>query len=168
MHRETNGRSRAPVHGDRLRLHEEHGKSESLGNLVRRLGQDTSTLIQQEAALAKAEMREAGTRLARDSARIALAAGFAFVGVIALSAFLILVLGRAFGGAYWLSSLLVGGAAIMAGALMTRRAVEDMKRGFAPRVTLETLRESKDWLTREAGELKHDLTTRPATARRQE
>jgi hypothetical protein len=118
--------------------------------------------------LAKAEMREAGTRLARDSARIALAAGFAFVGVIALSAFLILVLGQAFGGAYWLSSLLVGGAAIMAGALMTRRAVESMKRGFAPRMTLETLRESRDWLSREAGELKHDLTTKPATARRQE
>ena len=168
MQRETNGRSRAPVHGDRLRLYEEAGRSESLGDLVRRLGQDTGTLIQQEAALAKAEMREAGTRLARDSARIAIAAGLAFVGVIALSAFLILVLGLAFGGAYWLSSLLVGGAAILAGALLTRQATGDMKRGFAPRVTLDTLRESKDWLTREAGELKHDLTTKPATVRRQE
>jgi hypothetical protein len=161
-----NGRARTSVRADRLMVYDPTHADESLGELIRRLGSDTSALIQQEAALAKAEAREAAGRIGRDSARVGIAAGLAFIGVLALSAFLVLALGRAMGGAYWLSSLLVGVAATVTGVVMARSAVQDMKRGFTPHRTIETLREGKAWATREARELKHNLTTTPATARR--
>lgn len=161
-----NGRARMSVRADRIEVHDLLHTDESLGELIRRLGRDTGALIQQEAALAKAEAREAAARLGRDSARIGIAAGLAFVGVLTLSAFLILALGRAFDGAYWLAALLVGTVALVTGVLMARAAVQDMKHGFAPRKTIETLREGKAWATREARDFTHDLTTTPATARR--
>jgi len=151
---------------DRMVVHGVPYTDESLGDLIRRLGSDTSALIQQEAALAKAEAREAAERLGRGGARIGIAAALAFIGMLALSAFLILALGRAFGGAYWLSSLIVGAAAAVTGVVMARSTVRDMKHGLKPRQTIETLREGKAWVTREAQDLKHDLTTTPTPARR--
>ena len=165
MHRD-NGRARMSDRADRMVVYGPPYTDESLGDLIRRLGSDTSALVQQEVALAKVEAREAAERLGRDSARIGVAAGLAFVGVLALSAFLILALGRAMGGAYWLSSLLVGKVAAVSGVAMARTAARDMKRGFTPRRTIETLREGKAWATQEARDLKHNLTTTPATARR--
>lgn len=154
------------VRADRMVVYDPPHTDESLGDLIRRLGSDTSALIQQEAALAKAEAREAAGRIGRDSARIGIAAGLAFIGLLALSAFLVLALGRAMDGAYWLSALFVGAAATVTGVVMARNAVQDMKRGFTPHQTVETLREGKAWATREARELKHNLTTTPVTARR--
>lgn len=161
-----NGRAQMSVHTDRLVVHSPLYTDESLGDLIRRLGSDTSALVQQEVALAKAEAREAVEGIGRGSARIGIAAGLGFIGVLGLSAFLILALGPVFGGAYWLSSLVVGTGATVTGFIMARSAVQDMKRGFKPRQTLETLREGKAWVKREAQDLKHDLTTSPASARR--
>ena len=80
----------------------------SIGELFRRLGTDTGTLIRAEATLAKAEARETAARVARDAAKVGVAAALALVGVIALSAFLIIGLGMLLGGAWWLSALSVG------------------------------------------------------------
>jgi hypothetical protein len=44
---------------------------------------DTGELIRQEAALAKTEMREVGSTLARDGAKIGVAAGLGLVGAMA-------------------------------------------------------------------------------------
>ncbi len=134
----------------------------SFGDLIKSLGGDSRALLQKEVELAKAEVRETGTRLARDAAKVGIAAGLAFVGVLALTAFLVIGLGNVLGGSYWLSSLLVGGVAAGVGYSMLKSATNDiMQHGIAPRQTLESLREDKDWVAQQARELKHDLTTDP-------
>jgi hypothetical protein len=150
-------------HGEGLRGGVIPTQSEaSIGELFKRLGTDTGALIRQEAALAKAELREAGTTIARDGARIGIAAGLAFVGALALTAFLVVGLGVLLGGAYWLSALIVGVVAFGVGAVMARSAVADIKqRGLTPRQTVETLKEDKAWAAQQARELKHDLTSDP-------
>lgn len=134
----------------------------SIGELFKRLGGDTGTLIQQEAALAKAELREAGARLARDGAKIGVAAGLSLVGVLSLSAFLIIALASLLGGAFWLSSLIVGALTLGAGALMARNAINDIKlRGLRPEQTMKTLRDDAAWAKEQVHELKNDLTSDP-------
>ena len=91
----------------------------SLGELFKRLTGDTSELIRQEAALAKAEMRDMASELAGDAAKVGVAAGLALVGVLALGAFLVIALGNQMGGAYWLCALIVG---VAGGLAPARRA----------------------------------------------
>ncbi len=136
----------------------------SLGELFKRLTGDTSELIRQEAALAKAEIREMASDLAGDAMKVGVAAGLALVGVLALGAFLVLALGNLLGGAYWLSSLIVGVVLLGIGAMLGKGAMNDIKeRGLKPERTIATLRADKAWATEQARELKHDLTTDPTT-----
>ncbi len=137
----------------------------SLGELLKRLTGDSADLVRHEVALAKAELRETGSMLAADGAKVGAAVGLALAGALALTAFLVIALGNLFDGRYWLSSLLVGAVLLGVGALLAKNAVNDVKRrGLAPRQTLATLREDKAWAGREARELKHDLTTDPTAS----
>jgi len=141
------------------------GHESSLGELFRSLTRDSSALLQKEVELAKAEVRETGTRLARDGAKVGVAAGLAFVGVLAITAFLVIGLGTALGGRYWLSSLLVGVVAAGVGYSMVKSATHDLTQGsLVPRQTLDSLREDKDWAAQQVRELKHDLTTDPTNS----
>ena len=63
-----------------------------LGDLFRQLAQDSATLIRQEVALAKAELRENVKSVARDAAKIAVGAVLAAVGALVMVAFLVLLL----------------------------------------------------------------------------
>ena len=136
----------------------------SIGELFRRLGTDTGTLIRAEATLAKAEARETAARVARDAAKVGVAAALALVGVIALSAFLIIGLGMLLGGAWLLSALIVGAVTLGIGALLVRNAVNDLKtHSLGPQQTIETLKEDKDWAARQMKELKRDLTADPTS-----
>ena len=155
---------RVERHSDAVAPGKPGTRDASLGELFKQLSGDTSELIRKEAELAKVEMREMGSALATDAAKIGAAAGLAMIGAFALTAFLILLLGNLFGGAFWLSALLVGLVALGIGAVMGRNAVNDVKeRGLKPTQTLATLREDKTWASQQARELKHDLTTDPTT-----
>jgi hypothetical protein len=135
----------------------------SIGELVKQLGQDLETLVRQEVALGKAELGQIGRRLAKDTVAIATAAFLGLVGVFALTAGVIILVGRALEGRYWLSALLVGAAVLVVAWVLIRKAIGDMKRnGLAPKETIATLREDKDWAARQARELKQDLTSNPA------
>jgi uncharacterized membrane protein YqjE len=155
---------RVEQRGDGLSAMHNSPREASLGELLKRLTSDSAELIQQEVELAKSEMRETMAAYAADAAKVGVAAGLAFVGVLALSAFLVIAIGNALGGRYWLSSLGVGIIASGVGYMMVTSAVKDMKqRGLKPRATLQTLREDKAWVSQQAKELKHDLTSNPAT-----
>ena len=134
----------------------------SIGDLFRRLTTDTGELIRQEAALAKAEIRETGSALAGDAREIGMAIGLALAGALALVAFLVIGLGNVLDGRYWLSSLIVGIVATGVGMMLAKNAVNDMKnRSFKPQQTIDTLKEDKAWASQQARELSHDLTTDP-------
>ncbi|MFL5576555.1 MAG: phage holin family protein [Gemmatimonadaceae bacterium] len=134
------------------------GAEPSLGELFRRLTTDTGELVRQEVSLAKVEIRETGATLARDGTKVGIALGLALAGVLALVAFLIVALGDLFDN-YWLAALLVGVVFLAVGAILTRSAVNDIKRrGLAPDQTVGTLREDAAWAKEEAREVKRELT----------
>jgi uncharacterized membrane protein YqjE len=131
----------------------------SLGELFARLSSDAQHLIRQEATLAKAELREAGARLARDAAKIAVAVALALLGAFSATAFLIIGLGALI-GSYWASALIVTIVLLATAAILGKSAMNDLKEGpLKPEETIETLREDAEWAKREAQALKRDLTT---------
>jgi uncharacterized membrane protein YqjE len=134
------------------------GHDPSIGELFKRLSSDTGDLLQQEIALAKAEAREIAKNARRAAVRMAMAAGLALTGVLALTAAVIIALGNALGGAYWLSALIVAVLALGTGALLAKRAGDHLSPArIAPRETAESLKEDARWAGREARELKRDI-----------
>ena len=76
-----------------------------------------------------------------------LAAGgaVAYAGLLAILAALIVLLDNVM--PLWLSALLVGIVVAVVGYVLVRRALEALKReDFAPRETMETLKEDRQWV----------------------
>jgi uncharacterized membrane protein YqjE len=119
------------------------GAEPALGDLFRQLAQDSATLVRQEVALAKAELRENVKSVARDTAKIAVGAVLAAVGALVMVAFLVLLLGDVV-GRYWAGALIVGVLFVGIGAILAMGA---MKR----------LKEDKQWLQSEMKQVRRDL-----------
>lgn len=138
------------------------GQEAGIGELLRRLTTDTGELVRQEIALARTELRESTSGLKGDATRIGIAAGLAIVGAMALTAFVIIGLGQILNGAYWLSALIVALFVLGTSAVLLRSAMADIRRRrLVPAQTLETLREDRDWASRQARELRAELTATP-------
>ena len=134
----------------------------SLASLFTDLTRDLSALIRQEVALAKTELRETGSMLARDAAKIGIAVGLALIGALAATAFVIIALGELL-GSYWASALLVAVVLLGVAAVVAKSAMNDIRnRGVKPEATLETLREDATWAKNEAQALRRDLTAHKA------
>ena len=134
------------------------GAEPSLGELFTRLTTDTGDLVRHEVALARAEMRQVGTTLARDGTRIGIALSLALAGVLALTAFLVVALGDLINN-YWLAALLVAVVLLAVGGYLAKSAVDDVKRrGLVPEQTMGTLREDAAWAKEEARAVKRELT----------
>jgi uncharacterized membrane protein YqjE len=116
-----------------------------MGDLVKQLAGQTSTLVRQEIDLAKAELSEKG-RVAGQGA--GLFGGAAVVGLMAagaLTATLILVLDKAMDA--WLAALIV---TVVMGALAAVLALQGRNRMRAaappiPQQTVETMKEDVEW-----------------------
>jgi uncharacterized membrane protein YqjE len=116
-----------------------------MGDLVKQLGAQTSTLVRQEIDLAKAELTEKG-RVAGQGA--GLFGGAAVVGLMAagaLTAALILALDTAMDA--WLAALIV---TVVMGALAALLALQGRNRVRAaappvPQQTIETVKEDVEW-----------------------
>lgn len=128
-----------------------------IGELFRRLSQDASALVRDEIALAKVELRESVKGYTQDAAKLGIAAGVGLVGVLALTAFLIVGLGDLLNN-YWLSALLVAVAFLVTAAVMAKGALAHMKRNsLAPQETVRTLKQDQQWAKHEAQEFKRQL-----------
>jgi hypothetical protein len=117
----------------------------SLGELFSELSQEASTLIRQEVQLAKAEVTRKATQAGREGAFVA-AGGF-----VAYAGFLALIAAAIFGVAefipLWLSALLIGVIVAGVGYLLLQKGLNGLKEiNPAPRRTIETLKEDKEWL----------------------
>ncbi len=134
------------------------GAEPSLGELFRQLTQDSATLIRQEVALAKAELRENAGRVARSAAMIAVGAMVALVGVLVLTAFLVILLGDLLDN-YWLAALIVGLLfAIIGGVLISTHLSRIRQTDLKPEQTIQTLKEDKQWLQSEIQDVRRELT----------
>lgn len=131
----------------------------SLADLFRRLTADAGELVREEVNLLRAELKQAGSTLAKDGQKIGIAVGLALLGAFALTAFLIILLGQLLGGNYWLSALIVGVVFLGVGAFLATSAIGDVKkRGIMPQQTIASLKEDVAWGKQETREVKRELT----------
>jgi hypothetical protein len=116
----------------------------SLGELFTELAQETSTLVRQEVNLAKTEMGQKASRAGKHAGILAAGGALAYAGLLAILAAVIVLLDNAM--PLWLSALLVGLVVAVVGYLLIRRALDALKKeDFAPRETIETLKEDQQW-----------------------
>lgn len=121
----------------------------SLGDLFQALSNDTSLLIRQEAALAKAEMQQKIDKITTDIGMIAGGAGLALFGAIALLIALIWGVGVLL-DSIWLSALIIGVIFLAVGGVLIYQAIQKIKElNPKPEQTIETLQEDKEWAKRQ-------------------
>jgi len=125
----------------------------SIPNLLRELRDETTTLLRQEVALAKTEMKENVSRMGGHAAQIAVGGFVAYAGVIVL----LIGIGHLLGAlliragldeqvAQWLAPSIVGLIVAIIGWMMLARAKHAMTHDdLAPKQTIDSLRENKEW-----------------------
>lgn len=119
----------------------------SLGELMAELSRETGTLVRKELELAKTEMtskvRETGTHVTVASAGGALL----HAGLLVLLAALVIGLAR-FGLEPWVAAVIVASLTMIIGYVLVNKGVSGLRRTqFAPRHTIETLKENAKWTT---------------------
>ena len=120
----------------------------SLGDLFSRLSEQASALIRQEIQLAQTEMTRKATKAGRNAALIALGGLIALGAFFSVIAALILVLAQVMEA--WLAALIVAVVLAIAAALIIQYGLSKLKQiDPAPRRTIETMRENKEWLTQQ-------------------
>lgn len=120
----------------------------SLGDLFSNLSAQASLLFQQEVQLAQAEMTKKATRAGQNAAYVVLGAVVAQAAFLTLVAALVLALSTVMDA--WLAALLVGVVLAIGAALMVRFGLTKLKEiDPAPRQTIQTMRENKEWLTQQ-------------------
>jgi hypothetical protein len=116
----------------------------SLGELFSELAQETSTLVRQEVNLAKTEMSQKASTAGKHLGVLAAGGALAYAGLLAILAGVIALLNDVM--PLWASALLVGIVVAIVGYLLIRKGLDALKReDFAPRETLETLKEDQQW-----------------------
>ena len=119
-------------------------REQSIGDLLKQLSQETSTLVRQEMELARAELTEKGKRAGAGAGMLGGAGVAALLTLGTLTATLILVLNEWMDA--WLAALILTGIwAAVAGvlALQGRNKVQEATPP-APQ-TVETLKEDVEW-----------------------
>jgi Flp pilus assembly protein TadB len=121
----------------------------SLGDLFAELSRETGQLVRKEVELASTELT-AKARKAAAGAGIAAAGGaLVHAGLLVLLAAIVIGLAQ-MGVAPWVSALIVAVVTMLGGYLLVNRGLGQVKRtGVAPTQTIETLKETAQWTTRQ-------------------
>jgi Putative Actinobacterial Holin-X, holin superfamily III len=120
-------------------------RGQPVGELVKQLSEQTSTLVRQEMDLAKAELTERGKAA---GAGAGLLGGAGLIGLLAagaLTAFLILLLSEAMDA--WLAALIVAVVYGAGAALLALSGRDRIREGMppAPEQTVESVKEDVRW-----------------------
>lgn len=128
----------------------------SVGSLIRELGEESSRLVRQEVALAKAELREKARVYERNAVKIAVG------GVLLLGAVLVLVVGvnqglialfdqfMALELAVWIAPLVLAAVIGLVGWSMVKQGKEAIaSEPIAPEKTAAVIKEEKRWIANE-------------------
>jgi uncharacterized membrane protein YqjE len=119
-------------------------REESIGDLLKRLSQDTSTLVKQEMALARAELTEQGKRAGKGAGMLGGAGVAGLLTLGALTATVIGVLDTAM--AFWLASLIVTVVWAAVAGVLALQGRNEIKEATPPAPqTVETVKEDARW-----------------------
>ena len=114
----------------------------SIGELFGQLSQDMTLLVRQEIQLARSEISEKLSRFTANLVSVAAGGFVAYVGGLALVAALILGLHDLANISLAISALIVGAVLAIAGYVMLKRGVDELKRvDIAPRRTVENIKD---------------------------
>lgn len=125
----------------------------SIGQLLKELTQESSTLLKQEVSLAKTEMSEKASRVGANLGEVAVGGAVAFLGAIALLLAVVYGLTSILNNfmpqdvASWLAPLIAGGILAAVGYSLIKKALATLKQeSITPQRTTQSLQENKEWL----------------------
>jgi hypothetical protein len=125
-------------------------RDRSVGELLRELSQQTTTLVRQELDLAKAELTEKGKQVGRGAGLLSGAGVVALVAFGALTACFIALLATAM--ATWLAALIVAVAYAAIAGVLALVGKSRLKQAAppTPEQTIETVKEDVQWAKTQA------------------
>lgn len=134
-------------------MNSDQNHTTTLPTLLRELRDETTTLLRQEVALAKAELKENASRLTSHAVQIAIGGFVGYAGVIVLLIGLGLLIGSLLVRAgvdrdlaQWLAPAVLGGVVALIGWALVARAKRAIATDdLAPRRAMESMRENKEW-----------------------
>lgn len=120
-------------------------RQEPIGELLKRLSNETSQLVRQELELAKAELTEKGKKAGTGAGMFGAAGVTGLLSLGALTACLILALNHAV--ADWLAALIVTAVWAAVAGVLALRGREKVQEAtpLAPEQTVETVKEDVQW-----------------------
>jgi uncharacterized membrane protein YqjE len=119
-------------------------REQSIGDLLKQLSQDTSTLVKQEMALARAELTEQGKRAGTGAGMLGGAGVAGLLTLGALTATLIGVLDTAM--SFWLAALIVTVVWAAVAGVLALQGRNKIKEATPPAPqTVETVKEDVRW-----------------------
>ena len=120
-------------------------RERSLGELFSKLSNETSTLIRQEMALARAEMTEKGKQAGKGAGLFGGAATVALLGAGAITAGIVLLLALLIPD--WLAAIVVGLVYVGAAALLGLKGRDEIQQATppVPEQTVDTVKEDVQW-----------------------
>jgi len=105
--------------------------------LIRQLGDDSKRLVADEVRLAKLEMKESVHRAGRGAVQLAIAFGIGVVMLVALTIFLVTLIGRLAAGHMWVGAIVTGVLELVVAVVLLRRGMGILR---APSYSLEETR----------------------------
>jgi uncharacterized membrane protein YqjE len=120
-------------------------RTQSTGELVKQLSEQTTTLVRQEIELAKAELSEKGKTMGEGAGMFGAAALLGLLALGTLTALILSLLDKAMD--FSLAALLVTLAYAALGGVLAMTGKQRLKRGLpaAPEQTVETVKEDVQW-----------------------
>ena len=120
-------------------------RDRSIGELLKQLSQETSTLVRQELDLAKAEMAEKGKHAGKGIGLFSGAGLFGLGAFLALTTAIIAALSLVMD--VWLAALIVAVVYGVVAAVLAKSGQSQIKEAApaAPEQTVETLKEDVEW-----------------------
>ena len=117
----------------------------SIGELFSQLANDTTNLVRQELRLAKVELGQKAAVVGKQVGLIAAGGAVAYAGLLAVIAAAILLLAQYM--PVWLSALIIGLVVMGIGYYLSQQQLNALKNlDPAPKATIETLKEDKEWV----------------------
>jgi hypothetical protein len=122
----------------------------SLGELLGDLTRELTTLVREEATLAKTEMTQKLSQVGKDVGYLAAGGAVAYAGMLAIVAAIIIGLAQA-GMEWWVSALLVGVVVAAIGGYLVSKGLNALRQqDLTPSQTVETLKEDAQWIRKRA------------------
>lgn len=116
----------------------------SLGELFGELSRETSTLMRQEFALAKAEVRQKATKAGKHVGYVAAGGALAYAALLVLLFAVVALISLAL--PVWVAALIVGALTGIIAGMLVSRGLKGLKEiDPVPERTVETLKEDVEW-----------------------